>query len=110
MKTNDNLLVYMIEQDLKAKGCAYKQLIDVVVHNPKTIEVKANEVVYVHFLHTDAREDFAISITSPNTVQLYSQLNTISGDNNLITRHWGNIKIKGTLHGNYFIHYVRIKL
>ena len=110
MKTNDNILIYMIEQDLKAKGCACKQLTDVVAHNPKTIEVKANEVVYVHFLHTDTNEDFNIGLNSPNTVQLYSQANTIDGDSNLITRHWGNIKIKGTLPKNYFIHYVRIKL
>lgn len=100
----------MIEQDLKEKGCPCKQLVDVVAHNPKTIEVKENEVVYVHFIHTETNKDFSINLTSPNTVVQINQNCCINGDNNHISRHWGNIKIKGELPENYFIHYVRINL
>lgn len=110
MKTNDNILIYMIEHDLKQKGCEAKQLVDVVVDSPKLIKVGANEIVYIHFVQASSEQPFELEISSANAVHKYTDKNTINGVSNLITRHWGSVKVKPSEKLSYFIHYVKVKL
>ena len=111
MNTNDQLLTFMIQQDMAVNKTCFKQITDVVVHNPIMIEVQANEVVYIHFIDIKPKnEGYKLSLQSPNFVQFYNRNNMINGSSNHISKHWGNIKFKGKLPANYYVHYVRIKL
>lgn len=111
----------MIEQDLKAQGCTCKHITDEVIENPEMIEVGANEAVYIHYFYVTTStpifwweyypiEDYYdVELVSPNTVVRYNELNTSDGISNRITRHRGNIKFKGILPNNFFVHFLRVK-
>jgi len=109
MKTNDTLLYQMIENDLKHKNSVCPLLVDVLVKEPKEIEVKDNEAVYVHFFYKSTEEDFVMDLVSPSGMFRYDNDCLIDGSCNVITRHFGNIKITGELPSKYFVQYVKVK-
>ena len=95
MNTNDTLLVKMIEQDMKSKGVENYLLFDGVLINPKSIELKANEVIYLHYIKVRAELDFTIQLVSGTNTAFYTRRNTNSdGESNLISSHWNNVKLK----------------
>ena len=116
MNTNDYILIQMISNDLRAKGISDYQLLDEVVTNPKTIEVGANEVVYVAYCYVKTKGDFKIDITSGTATTNYHNRNTqqrtvgseLVYESSQITVHWSNIKINQKIDGHFFIRYVKV--
>lgn len=113
MKTNDTILTQMIANDLQAKGITDYQLLNELVTNPATINVGANEVVYVMYCYVKSVAAFLIKLNSGTAVATYNDLNTRQNANtyesSLITAHWSNINIQSNLNnGHFFIQYVRV--
>lgn len=106
----------MINNDLRAKEVSDYQILDEVVTNPKSIEVGANEVVYVAYCYVKPQADFKIALSSGTAVTNYNHLNTkqleakseLIYESSQITTHWSNIKITASLKGHFFIRYVKV--
>ena len=108
--SKDSLLYRLIELDLKNKGKSICHISDEMIHNPKEIEVGANEVVYTYNFIAGMNYPFSINLISPTEKINYTYQNVVNGNNDLIKAHWGKIKIEVESNAQYFyIQYLRIK-
>lgn len=124
---NDNIVLDMIQRDLKMKGIHRYFIKSVVAENPKKIKVRPNEMVYVFYLGSLQKDiwtnnqEFEIKLISEVSTIKYNQNNCriLSQDYQLdqaffesamISKHLSDLTIESKTEHPYHIHYLTIKL
>lgn len=107
MKSNDTLLCHLVATDEMIKGEAPKLKLDELVFNPTHIDVATNEVVYIHFVHSNTAA-FNIEITTPTNVTVIKSNNTLNNNCNTIIKAMGNIRFKTGANPNFYVQFLRI--
>lgn len=110
MKSNDALLRYMIAWDEAQKNRQAKLNTDEVLHTPKQIKVKPNEVVYLHFFHSNC-PNFSIEIQTATETLTLNDRNTLSKSNNTILKAVSDIYFKSRQkhRTDFFVQLLRIQ-
>ena len=124
---NDNIVLDMIQRDLKMRGINRYYIKSEVAENPKKIKVKPNEMVYVFYLGSLQKDiwtnnqEFEIKFISEVDTIKYNQNNCriLSQDYQLdqaffesskISKHLSDLNIESSTEHPYHIHYLTIKL
>ncbi|WP_062053773.1 hypothetical protein [Aquimarina longa] len=108
MKSNDSLLSHMITQDDYVNHKLAKLVTDERITNPKTIKVKANEVVYLHYFHSNVAK-FNITMTTATETIVLDRNNTVHHCSNTILRAVSDIHFKSVEQANFFVQLLRIQ-
>ena len=97
----------MIATDEAIKGKTPKLKIDEIAYNPNKIKVNANEVVYIHFIHSN-QSDFDIEINTPTNNIKINPSNTIENSCNTIIKALGNVQFKSPDNSSFYVQFLRI--
>ena len=124
MNTKDTLLVKIIESEMRFKGITNYRIKDVEVKNPKLIEIKTNQAIYIYGVRLEREEDnFTFRLDSPtasiryqskgmNRYLIKSELppnsNLYAYQSDRISSHWASLKVVNNLNIPFFMHYVLI--
>ncbi len=111
MKTNDALLSHIINRNEKYFHKLAKLITDERIETPTEINVGPNEVVYLHFFHSNV-PDFSIDIKTATDSITLDRKNTFNGDSNTILRALSNITFTpnaNTLPPDFFVQILRIQ-
>lgn len=107
MKSNDTLLCHLVATDEMLHGNTPKLKVDELLQNPTSIEVAANEVVYIHFIHCK-KAWFKIELTTPTSVIEITPQNTKENSSNSIIKALGNVKITSANDANFYVQLLRV--
>jgi len=107
MKSNDTLLCYLLTSDEKLSGEIPKLKVDEIVQNPTHIDVAVNEVVYIHFIHSNT-SSFDIDVITPTSVTKINPSNSVENSCNTIIKSMGNVQFKSTSTTDFYVQFLRI--
>lgn len=103
-KSNDYLLCELIKQQTKQHPSLWKEELHL---NPKRIEVAQNQIVYIHFFHSNLNE-FSVTIdTSLDRVTL-TRKNTFCNSSNLIIKSHSPIDFTAASESDFYVQLIRI--
>ena len=108
LKSNDTLLCHIIATDEMIRDEISKSKVDELLSNPTQIKVAANELVYIHFIHSNDLK-FEMELKTATQVIKLNRLNTIEGSCNTIIRCLSDVKIKTNNKPNFFVQLIRIQ-
>ncbi len=110
-----NLLTLKIQNELSHRGITDYHIVDESVSSPRSIEVAANEAVFVHNFHLSGRSAFSINLTSATKVVNYNENNChksggefVDFVNDTISAHWGAVTVDSNADVPFLIQYVRV--
>lgn len=111
MKTNDALLSHIIHRNEKYFHKLAKFISDERIETPTEINVSPNEVVYLHFFHSNV-PNFKIEIRTATDSITLDRKNTFNQDSNTILRALSNITFTSdanALPPDFFVQILRIQ-
>ncbi|WP_103071860.1 hypothetical protein [Aquimarina sediminis] len=108
MKSNDALLSLLMLQDKVSTGKQPKLITDHCIISPDKIKVKANQIVYLHFLHTNA-SDFEIEVITATQSLTITPNNTLNGSCNTIFRTVSDIEFRNIKSTDFFIQLLKMQ-
>ena len=110
---NDNIVLDMIQRDLKMRGINLYYIKSEVAENPKKIKVKPNEMVYIYYLGSLQKDIWTNNQAFEINCRILSQdyqLDQAFFESSKISKHLSDLNIESTTEHTYHIHYLTIKL